>query len=136
MVWLSHELTDVVTCCTQSKRVIQIGTARALHKGRAQMASHLNRVCDRREMQHLRKCWLLLKEAQLEANPWQELSTFFADDLFGKGRTEMEQRVLARLTGKRFQVGSEEWNDVLFTRQRFRWMRHLQSGLSIEVNQE
>ena len=32
------------------------------------------------------------------ANPWQELKTFFADDLFGKVGTEMEQRLLARLT--------------------------------------
>ena len=37
------------------------------------------------------------------------------DDRFGTSETEMEQRVLARLR-KDFQDGSEEWNDVLFTR--------------------
>ena len=47
----------------------------------------------------------------------------FVDDLFGTSGTEMEQRVLAKL-GKEFHVGSEDWNDVLFT------------GPSIEVSQE
>ena len=47
----------------------------------------------------------------------------------------MEQRVLARL-GKVFQVGSEDWNDVTFTGQRFRWTKDPQSGLYIEVSQE
>ena len=46
----------------------------------------------------------------------------FVDDLFGTGGTETEQRVLARLSND-FQVGSEGWNDVLFTGQRFRWMK-------------
>ena len=40
----------------------------------------------------------------------------FVDDLLGTGATEMEQRVPARL-GKDFQVGSEDWNVVLFTKQ-------------------
>ena len=48
----------------------------------------------------------------------------------------MEQRVLARLTRKHFQVGSEEWNDVLFTGQGIRWMRDLHSRPCIEVSQE
>ena len=39
----------------------------------------------------------------------------FVDDLFGTSGTEMEQRVLAKLI-KEFQVGSEDWNDVTFTR--------------------
>ena len=60
----------------------------------------------------------------------------FVDDLDGKGGTEVEQRVLARLTREHFQVGSEEWNDVLFTGQTIRWMRDLQSGPSIEGRQE
>ena len=58
------------------------------------MTSHLNRVRDYREMKHLRKCWIPLKDAQLQANPWQESYTFFEDDLFGTGGTEMEQCVL------------------------------------------
>ena len=35
-----------------------------------------------------------------------------------------------------FQVGSEDWNDVLFTGQWIRWMKDPQSGPSIEVGQE
>ena len=46
----------------------------------------------------------------------------FVDDLFGTGGTEMEHRVLARLR-KDFQVGSQDWNDVTFTRQRIRSMK-------------
>ena len=46
---------------------------------------------------------------------------FFVDDLFGTGGTETEQRVLARRK-KDFRVVSEDWNDVLFTGQRIRWM--------------
>ena len=48
----------------------------------------------------------------------------------------MEQRVLARLTRKHFQVGSEEWNGVLFKGQTIRWMKALQSRPCIEVSQE
>ena len=57
------------------------------------------------------------------------------DDHFGTGGTEMEQRVLARLW-QDFQVGSEDWNDVLFTGQSIRWMKDLQSGSCIEVSQQ
>ena len=59
----------------------------------------------------------------------------FVDDLFGTGGTEMEQRVLARLR-KDFQVGSGDWNDVLFTGRRSRWMKDPQSGSYIAVGQE
>ena len=47
-----------------------------LHRGTIQITSQLNRVRDHREMHHLRKCWISLKEAQLQANPWQEASIF------------------------------------------------------------
>ena len=47
----------------------------------------------------------------------------------------MEQRILGRLR-KDFQVGSEDWNDVRFTRQRIRWMKDPQLGPIIEVSQE
>ena len=61
------------------------------------------------------------------------ITNLFVDDLFGTGGNEMEQRVLARLR-KDFQVGSEDWNDVLFTGQRTRWMEDPQSGSCIEVS--
>ena len=44
------------------------------------------------------------------------------DDLFGAGNNEFEQRVLVR-TRCDFQVGSEDWNDVEFVGQRFRWKK-------------
>ena len=109
-------------CCTQPKRSSQIGTKSAPHMSMVQMTSHSNRLCHHREMQHFRKRWIPLKEAQLQTNPWLESQKLFVDDLFGTGATEMEQRILGRL-GKDFQVGSEDWNDVLFTRQGIRWMK-------------
>ena len=63
------------------------------------------------------------------------IMNLFVDDLFGTGGTEMEQRVVARLK-KDFQVGSEDCNDVLFTRQSIRCTTDPQLGPSIEVNQE
>ena len=45
----------------------------------------------------------------------------------------MEQRVLTRL-GKDFQVGSQDWNDVTFKRQRIRWMKYPLSGSCMEVS--
>ena len=59
----------------------------------------------------------------------------FADDLFGTGGIELEQRILARLR-KDSHDGSEDWNDVTFTGQRIRWMKDPQSGTSTEVSQE
>ena len=58
---------------------------------------------------------------------------FFVDDLFGTGGNEMEQRVLTRLR-KDFQVGSEDWNDMAFTGQR--WTQDPKTGPYIEVSQE
>ena len=109
MAWFRHELTDVM-CCTQPKHVGEIGAKRALHRGMAQMSSQSNLVSDHREMQNLRTCWIPLKEAQLQDNPWQ-------DDPFGTGGTDMEQRVLARLK-KDFQVGSEDWIGIQVSQER------------------
>ena len=58
----------------------------------------------------------------------------FVDDLFGTCGNEMEQRVLTRLR-KDFQVGSEDWNDVTFTRQRIRRTQDTQNGPHIEDSQ-
>ena len=101
----------------------------------AQMSSHLYRVRDQKEMQHLRKCWIPLKEAQLQANPWQESSIFLWMIFLEHVELRWNKRVLARFR-KDIQVGSEDWNDVLFTGQRIRWMKDHQLGPSIEVSQE
>ena len=58
----------------------------------------------------------------------------FAPDLFGTSGTDMGQRVLDRLR-KDFHVGSEDWNDVTFTRQRIRWTKDPQTGPYFEVSQ-
>ena len=60
----------------------------------------------------------------------------FVHDLFGKGGTEMKQRVLARLTRKHFQVDTEERNDVLFEEHRIRRTKGPQLGPCIEVSHE
>ena len=63
------------------------------------------------------------------------INNLFVDDLFGTSGHEMEQRVLTRLR-KDFQVGSEDWNDEAFTRQRrTRWTQDSQNGPYIEVSQ-
>ena len=46
----------------------------------------------------------------------------------------MEQRVLTRLR-KGFQVGSKDWNDVVFSRQRMCWTQDSQNGPYIEVSE-
>ena len=58
----------------------------------------------------------------------------FVDDLFGTSGNEEEQRVLTTLR-KDFQVGSEDWNDVTFTRQWIRWTQDSQNGPYIEISQ-
>ena len=137
MVWFRHELIDVVMFCTQPKCESQIETKRLLHRSTIQLTSHLNRVRDyiEREMQQLRKCWIPLKEPQLQANPWQEPQSFLLMIFFGTTGNEMEQGDQARLR-KDFQVGLEEWNYVLFKGQRICWMKDPESGPSIEVSQE
>ena len=59
----------------------------------------------------------------------------FVDDLFRTGGNEMEQRVLTRVR-KDFQVGSDDWNDVAFTRQRIRWTQDSQNGPYTEVSED
>ena len=60
-----------------------------------------------------------------------EIIDLFVDGLFRAGGIGMEQRVPAGLR-KDFLVESENWNGVLFTRQRIRWMKDPQSGSCIE----
>ena len=82
-------------------------------------------------MLHMRKCWFSLQEVQLTGKSVAGIMKLFADDLFGTGGNEMEQRVVARFC-KDFQVGSEDWIDVTFTGQRIRWTADPQSGPCIE----
>ena len=63
-----------------------------------------------------------------------EITNLIVDNLFGTSGNEMEQRVLARHR-KDFQVFSEDWNDVAFTRQRIRWTQDSQNGPYVEVSQ-
>ena len=72
MAGFPRKLTDAVTCCSQPSRVMEPETKMTLHSGTTQATSLLYRVGDHKEMQHLRKCWILLKKVQLQGNPWQE----------------------------------------------------------------
>ena len=73
-------------------------------------------------MMHLRKSWIPIVGSPVAGKPVAGIINLYVDDLFGTGGTEMEQRVLARLR-KDFHVGSEDWIDVTFTRQRIRWIK-------------
>ena len=75
------------------------------------------------------------QEVQLQGKSVAGIINLFVDDLFGTSGNEMEQRVLTRLR-KYFQVGSEDGNDVAFTRQRIRWTQDSQNGPYIEVSQD
>ena len=63
-----------------------------------------------------------------------KIINLFVDVLFGTSGKEMEQLFLTRLR-KYFQVGSEDWNDVAFARQRIRWTQDSQNGPYIDVSQ-
>ena len=82
----------------------------------------------------MKKSWIPQLEVQLQENPWQGFINLFVDHLFETSGNEMERRVLTRLR-KDFQVSSEDWNDVAFTRQRIRWTQDHPNGPYIEVNQ-
>ena len=134
MAWSPRELTDAVTCCTRYSRVSEPGTKINLHSFTIQATSQPNRVCGQMQMLH----WKMLDpNAGSPATRKSVAGTtdIFVDDLVGTGGTEMEQHVLARLR-KDFHIGSEDWNDVLFTGQRIRWMKDPPSGPSIEVSHE
>ena len=102
------------------------GTKVTLRSGTIQATSQLNRVCGQKVDAAFEKMLDLIA-----GSPCYKKSV----DLFGTGGTEMEHRVLARRK-KDFQVGSEDWNDVTFTRHRFRWTKDPQSRPYIEVSQD
>ena len=76
-------------------------------------------------MMHMTECRIPLQAAQLQGKPVAGIINLFVDDLFGTGGT-----------GKDFQVGSEDWNDMTFTGQRIRWINDSQSGSYIDVSQQ
>ena len=67
------------------------------HRTVPRYSSVLTELRERSKMDALRKCRILLQEAQLQENPWQGSLNLVVDDLFGTGGKEMEQRVLTRL---------------------------------------
>ena len=111
------------TCSTQEHRTIDISLE-------SRTRSHRER-----EMLQLRKCWIPLKEAQLQANPRQESQNFlymiFLEQVEPKWNNVSKPDL-----EKDFQVGSEDWNYMLFKGQRICWMKDPQSGPSLELSQE
>ena len=95
----------------------------ASHSRTVQKTPSLNHVIDHKWKLHLKKT--------LEPKAGSPATGKY---LFGTGGNEVEQRVLTRLR-KYFQVGSADWNDVAFTRQRIRWSQDAQNGPYIEVSQ-
>ena len=91
-----------------------------------QRMSSRNCLGDQKSKLLLKKHWIPQKAAQL-GSPICLWMIFF-----GVGRNEMEQRVLTRLRTD-FQVGSEDWNNVTFTRQRIRWTQAPETGSYLEV---
>ena len=130
MAGFPRELTDVVMCCTQAIHVSEIGTKCALHdisdesharfEGDAPLEKMLDPIAG---SPATGKCVARI------------INIFFVDDVFGTGGIEMDQQVLARQR-KVFQVGSEDWNDVTFARQRIRCKKDPQTGPCIEDSQE
>ena len=135
MTWFPRELTDAVTCCTQiqsRERTWNQNSSTQWHdtsnistkpRVRIQADAAFEKMLDP------------IAGSPATAKSVAGIIHLFVDDLFGTGGTEIEQRVLSRLR-KDFQVGSEDWNVVLFTGQRIRWTKDSQSGPSIEVSQE
>ena len=125
VVWFRHELTDVVMCCTQPKRVSKIGNKACYTQGHDTHDISLESCARSQGDAAFEKMLDPIEGSPAIGKSVAGLLKLFVDDLIGTGRTEMEQRVLARLR-KDFQVGSEGWNDVLFTGQRIRWMKDSQ----------
>ena len=137
MVWFPRELIDVAMGCAQTKRVSKIGTKRTLHRGHGTNDISL----ESRARSEGDAAFEKVLEDPIEGRPATGNSVagivnLFVYDLFGTGGTEMEQRCPSWTQKTDFQVGSEDWNDVLFTGQRIRWMKDLALGSSIEVRQE
>ena len=107
MVEFLRALIDVAMCCVLHSRVSEPGNKNIQHAA---------------TMLHLKKMLDPIKGSPAAGKHVAGFLDFFVDDPFGTGGSEMEHRVLARLR-KDFQVGSQDWNDVTFTRQRIRSMK-------------
>ena len=134
MAWAPRELIDAVTFCTQYGRVNEPEIKITLHSGTIQATSQRNRVRTEADATLEKMLDPIAGSAATEKSV-AGIIDLFVDDLFGTSGTEMEHRVLARL-GMDFHIGSEDWNDVLFTRPKHRWTKDTQSGPCIEVSQE
>ena len=85
-------------------------------------------------MRHLRKCWIPKLEVQLQETPWQESSISLW--LIFLEQVETKWNNASWPDFKKSHVGSEDWNDVTFTRQGIRWMNNPQSGTYIDASQQ
>ena len=135
VAWFPHELIDAVTCCTQYSHVSEpgnkINTTQWHDTGNISNKPRVRTEVDAT----YEKMLDTIAGSPATGKSVTRIMNLFVDDLFGTGGTEMEHRVLARLS-KDFQVGSEDWSDVTFTGQRIRWMKDSQSGPCIEVSQQ
>ena len=129
MAWFPRELIDAVLCCTQYNPVRNY--TRWNNTGNIPIEPRVRTEADPEYEQMLHP----IAGSPVAGKSVAGIVILFVDDLFGTGGTRMEQRVLESLR-KDYQVGSEDWNNVTFTRQRIRWMKDSQSGSCIEVSQQ
>ena len=125
MACFLRELIDAVKSCTQYSHVREPGNKNNITQWNdTGNISNKPRVRTEADAAY-EKILDPIAGSPATGKPVAGIINFFVDDLFGTCGTEMEQRVLARLT-KHFRVGSEDWNDVTFTGQRIRWTKYPQ----------
>ena len=129
VTWFPQEPIDAVTCCIQHSRVIELGNIGDRTIAQQHDIPETSSLSDHKWTQHMKKKrWIPQQEAQLQEKSVAEIINLFVEDLCGT-------TVLTRLRTD-FQVGSEDWNDETFTRQRIGWRQNPQTGPYMEVNQE
>ena len=137
MVWFQRELADAVMCCTQPKRVSQFGT-KVLYTC-VWYKWHLTRIacaitgrCSIWE--NVGSHWRKPSYRQIRSRNLKSFCRWSLRNRWNRNWTTCSSWTQKKK--KDVQVGSEYWNDVLFTGQRNRWMKDPQLGPSVEVSQE
>ena len=95
--------------------------------------NNLDSNCVSKWVLHLKKSWIPQLEVQLQKIPWQESSIYLWMIFLEQVVTKWNNAFRPDLR-KDSQVGSEDWNDVAFTRQRIRWTQDSQNGQYIEAS--
>ena len=117
---IPHELIGVASYCIRYSGVSELGNTGGSRSHRT--GERLQKTPSLDHMSNHKEAAFEKTLDPIAGSPGQSVAgniNLFVDDLFGTGGNEMEQSVLTR-PRKDSQVGSEDWNDVTFTRQRIR----------------